>query len=65
MPNNKSTVKLSKTLRISEAARLLGVSIMTLRRWDKSGYFKPLRIGPRRERRYKKEQILKILKNGI
>jgi len=51
-----------KTLRISAAAKLIGVSTMTLRRWEKRGILTPLRIGPRKDRRYKKEQILRILK---
>ena len=36
---------------ISEAARYLGVSIMTLRRWDESGKLKPIKtVG--KHRRY-------------
>ncbi len=65
MSDKKSTLQLSQTLRISEAAELLGVTPMTLRRWDKRGILKPLRVGPRRDRRYKKEQILKILDEGL
>lgn len=65
MVNKISTIKLNSTLRIAEAAKLLGVTTMTLRRWEDSGYLTPLRVGPRKDRRYTKEQILKILDKGI
>lgn len=65
MPNHKTTVQLANTLRIAAAAKLLGVSTMTLRRWEKSGYLNPLRVGPRKDRRYPKEQILNLLDKGV
>ena len=65
MPSKKQTIKLDNTLRISKASELLGVTPMTLRRWEEAGYLKPLRVGPRQDRRYSKEQILKILDQGI
>ena len=42
MPNNLSTNK--KLVPISEAAKILGVSIDTVRRWDKSGVLRSNRI---------------------
>ena len=42
---------------ISEAAELLGVTIMTLRRWDKSGRLLSVRDKPRSHRYYRKEDI--------
>ena len=65
MSKNKSTVKLENTLRISEAAMLLGVTPTTLRRWEVAGYLAPKRMGPRRDRRYPKAQILKLLDEGL
>lgn len=65
MPGKRSTVELSSTLRISQAAKLLGITTMTLRRWEQAGVLKPLRVGPRRDRRYKKEDILRLLDKGI
>ncbi len=62
MSGKKSTDITDSTLRISQAANLLGVSAMTLRRWEKSEYLKPLRFGPRRDRRYMKDEILKMMK---
>lgn len=65
MTNKISTIKLSPTLRIGEAAKLLGVTTTTLRRWDKVGYLKPIRMGNRSDRRYKKEDVLKLLNEGL
>lgn len=65
MSNKKATVALKQTLRISEAARLLGVTPMTLRRWDEAGILKARRMGPRGDRRYTREQILDVLKHGV
>ena len=45
--------------RIGEAARILGVSPSTLRRWDKEGKIKPIRIG--RDRLYPESTLLKLL----
>ncbi len=42
---------------ISEAAKLLGVSIMTLRRWDKSGRLLPIRKQSKGHRYYRKDDI--------
>ncbi|RUM61469.1 MAG: IS607 family transposase, partial [Persephonella sp.] len=41
---------MKKLLRIGEASQILGVSVSTLRRWEKEGKLKPIRIG--KERRY-------------
>lgn len=48
---------------IGEAAKILGVHIDTLRRWDKEGTLKAIRIGKRGRRMYKKSEIILILKN--
>ncbi len=42
---------------ISEAARILGVSIMTLRRWDEAGRLLSIRKQPKSHRYYRKEDI--------
>jgi len=41
-----------KLIPISKAAELIGISISTLRRWDKSGQLKSIRSGPRGRRFY-------------
>ncbi len=53
----------SKLLRIKEAAEILGINPETLRRWDNSGKLKAVRIGfgKRRDRRYKLEDLYKIV----
>ncbi|MEK7553462.1 MAG: helix-turn-helix domain-containing protein [Patescibacteria group bacterium] len=42
---------------ISEAAKILNVSIMTLRRWDKAGRLLPIRKQPKGHRYYRKKDI--------
>ncbi|MGA2910495.1 MAG: helix-turn-helix domain-containing protein [Candidatus Microgenomates bacterium] len=53
-----------KLLRITEASELLGVHPNTLRKWDKKGILKAVRFGVRADRRYAREDILKLLKNN-
>lgn len=48
---------------IGEAAEILGVSIMTLRRWDKSGRLKSVRKKPAGDRYYHKKDIEVFLNN--
>jgi len=48
-------------LKISEAARLLNVHPNTLRKWDKKGILKAIRFGVRGDRRYRKEDILRLV----
>ncbi len=47
-------------LKISEAADLLNVHPNTLRQWDRKGILKPIRFGERGDRRYKKEDLMKL-----
>jgi excisionase family DNA binding protein len=57
--------KLTDLLTLKEAARKLGVSMQTLRRWDKSEHLKAVRIGVRKgvgDRRYKLEDIENYIK---
>ena len=53
--------KNKKFLNISEAAELIGVNQDTLRNWEKSGRIKPLRVGPRKDRKYRPEDIESII----
>lgn len=48
-------------LRVTEASKLLGVHANTLRNWDKQGILKPVRVGVRKERRYKREDVIKLM----
>lgn len=47
---------------ISETAKILGISIDTLRRWDKAGRLIPVRSGPKGHRFYNKTDIDFFLK---
>jgi DNA-binding transcriptional MerR regulator len=47
-------------LSIKETAKILGVSEVTLRRWDKSGKFSPHRHPLNGYRCYRREDVLKL-----
>ena len=48
-------------LTLSQASKLLSVHPNTLRQWDKKGILESVRFGQRKDRRYKKEDILKLM----
>lgn len=48
-------------LTISEVSGLLRVSPLTIKRWGKSGKLPAIRINSRGDRRFKKEDVVKIL----
>ncbi len=52
---------------VREVARLLHVHPNTLRRWSSSGRIKAYRITPRGDRRFKREDVAKLLAefNGV
>lgn len=52
-------------LTITQVSKILNISSKTLRQWDTKGKLVPIRMGNRRDRRYKKEDILKVLEKGI
>jgi len=60
MPKNKAG--LPKLLTIRQAAEILNVHVETLRRWDTSGKLKAIRINERGDRRYKPEDLEKLMK---
>jgi len=49
-------------IQIDEASRLLNVTTMTLRRWDKAGKLKAYRHPINHYRLYKKSEIEELLK---
>jgi len=49
-------------LTLKEACEVLKCHPNTLRQWDKKGILTAIRFGARKDRRYKKEDILKLLK---
>ena len=50
----------SRLLKLAEAAALLGVHPNTLRKWDKNGRLTAVRLGSRRDRRYRLEDVQKL-----
>jgi len=61
MPKNKND--LPKLLTIKQTAEVLNVHAETLRRWDKRGKLKSIRVNERVGRRYDPKDIEAILKN--
>ncbi len=57
-----SKAKMPELLTLSEACETLKVHPNTLRQWDKKGILKAVRFGERRDRRYKKTDILNLIK---
>jgi len=63
MPKTKN--ELQKLLTIRQAAEVLNVHVETLRRWDRSGKLKAIRVNDRGDRRYKSEDLEKMLKTKL
>ena len=57
---NKKTSKDNILLSIGEVAKIFGINKDTLRNWEKKGLIMPLRVGPRKDRKYKPEDIERI-----
>ena len=51
--------------KMSEAARILGVHVNTLRRWSNEGVVKVMRFGPRQHRRVTAEEIERLLGSSM
>lgn len=56
--------ELPEYLTLKEVSDLLKVHENTLRNWDKNGTLKAIRIGGRKIRRYKKEDIIKFMESN-
>ena len=55
----------SPMLSVHDVADMLSVHINTVRRWSNSGILKAYRVGPRGDRRFKKEDVDSFLaENG-
>lgn len=53
--------KSPKLLTLKQASELLNCHPNTLRAWDRKGYLVAVRIGTRRDRRYKREDLIKLM----
>ena len=60
----KQKAGISELLTLREVCDLLKVHANTLRKWDKKGMLVAVRIGERRVRRYRKEDIEKFLQEA-
>jgi excisionase family DNA binding protein len=56
-----TATKETKLISLREAARILGVNPETLRRWDNDEKLKAVRVGSRRDRKYRLSDIVQIL----
>jgi len=52
----------SEILTLEQASKLLNCHPNTLRNWDNKGILKAIRFGTRKDRRYRKSDVLKMLK---
>jgi len=59
----KETDKMPELISLQEACDILKCHPNTLRQWDKKGILVAVRFGERKDRRYRKEDILKLLKS--
>lgn len=53
---------MEQMLSSSKVAKVLNIHINTLRRWSNTGIIKCYRIGPRKDRRFSKEDVETYLK---
>ncbi len=56
-----SRVDVEPPLSTSDVARYLNVHTNTVRRWSSSGILKTYRVGPRKDRRFKRHDVEKLL----
>ena len=67
--NGKSYKKMHHTgidppLSTGDVARLLNIHANTVRRWSHSGLLKTYRVGPRGDRRFKRNDVKKMLEKS-
>ena len=60
-PRPKPDITLDSMLKVSDVARLLGLHVNTVRRWSERGALPAYRISARGDRRFRREDIDKIL----
>jgi excisionase family DNA binding protein len=60
--NHMNVDELPEILTLSQACEMLNCHPNTLRNWDKEGILVAIRLGSRRDRRYRKTDVLNMLK---
>jgi DNA-binding transcriptional MerR regulator len=50
-------------LSISQVAELFSIDKDTLRNWEKKGLISPLRVGPRKDRKYRPADLEKMMED--
>jgi len=55
------TKKTDEIITLKEACEILHCHPNTLRKWDNSGFLKAIRFGARRDRRYHRSDIEKLI----
>jgi DNA-binding transcriptional MerR regulator len=53
----------SELVTLSEASQISKVHPNTLRKWDRKGILVAVRFGERKDRRYRKEDIMRLVNN--
>jgi len=60
----KPSVQSKVMLRTGEVGQLLGIHTNTVRRWSQKGILKSYRISPRGDRRFRREDVDSLVKEG-
>ena len=61
MPPSRTKKPASELLTVGQAAALLNLHPNTVRRWAKQGLLNAYRIGPRRDRRFHRSDVERLL----
>lgn len=61
MAQKTENQELPELIKLKHASKILKVHPNTLRHWDEKGILKAVRFGVRKDRRYRKEDIMKLL----
>lgn len=64
MVNQVKKKETSAILTLQQACELLNCHPNTLRNWDRRGILKAIRFGSRGDRRYRRIDVLKLIKKG-
>lgn len=63
MTQDKNNQNIPELITLKEACEILRVHPNTLRQWDKKGILVAVRFGERKDRRYRREDIVNFTKH--